>query len=390
MDRKNLRNLPIRVSSNMWSRSLILVSSLMLGACTELFVKSDESSEPTQVASSNQATPATKASSSPLNTAAKNTTPSWVLSPPSDTRYLYGVGSVIQSEDLVADIKGARQQANADMANQLRVTVSQSNVQSTQVSQSTSQSEQVLKSFSSTTRMDTESLVLEQSETLENVATGKYVYVLQRLDRAKITARLRREITELDIQLEAIALEAKTQGNLVEQWQSILPALPILSERAQKLDLLQLYSTNANLASAKSETIKGLETQLSSLLTQLSIQVSSQSARSQSLIKVLRSELTDKGLTPSSKATSPLRINLHISTNKQLKEGRTYQFVNLNASLDEVSRDSSKMLASWSLTGRGISATPEQATQSAYKKAAKSLADEIFTYLTQGNLANAQ
>lgn len=390
MDRKNLRNLPIRVSSNMWSRSLILVSSLMLGACTELFVKSDESSEPTQVASSNQATPATKASSSPLNTAKKNTTPSWVLSPPSDTRYLYGVGSVIQSEDLVADIKGARQQANADMANQLRVTVSQSNVQSTQVSQSTSQSEQVLKSFSSTTRMDTESLVLEQSETLENVATGKYVYVLQRLDRAKITARLRREITELDTQLEAIALEAKTQGNLVEQWQSILPALPILSERAQKLDLLQLYSTNANLASAKSETIKGLETQLSSLLTQLSIQVSSQSARSQSLIKVLRSELTDKGLTPSSKATSPLRINLHISTNKQLKEGRTYQFVNLNASLDEVSRDSSKMLASWSLTGRGISATPEQATQSAYKKAAKSLADEIFTYLTQGNLANAQ
>ena len=374
----------------MWSRSLILVSSLMLGACTELFVKSDESSEPTQVASSNQATPATKASSSSLNTAAKNTTPSWVLSPPSDTRYLYGVGSVIQSEDLVADIKGARQQANADMANQLRVTVSQSNVQSTQVSQSTSQSEQVLKSFSSTTRMDTESLVLEQSETLENVATGKYVYVLQRLDRAKITARLRREITELDTQLEAIALEAKTQGNLVEQWQSILPALPILSERAQKLDLLQLYSTNANLASAKSETIKGLETQLSSLLTQLSIQVSSQSARSQSLIKVLRSELTDKGLTPSSKATSPLRINLHISTNKQLKEGRTYQFVNLNASLDEVSRDSSKMLASWSLTGRGISATPEQATQSAYKKAAKSLADEIFTYLTQGNLANAQ
>ncbi|WP_438462337.1 LPP20 family lipoprotein [Marinomonas sp. PE14-40] len=374
----------------MWSRSLILVSSLMLGACTELFVKSDESSEPTQAASSNQATPATKASSSSLNTAAKNTTPSWVLSPPSDTRYLYGVGSVIQSEDLVADIKGARQQANADMANQLRVTISQSNVQSTQVSQSTSQSEQVLKSFSSTTRMDTESLVLEQSETLENVATGKYVYVLQRLDRAKITARLRREITELDTQLEAIALEAKTQGNLVEQWQSILPALPILSERAQKLDLLQLYSTNANLASAKSETIKGLETQLSSLLTQLSIQVSSQSARSQSLIKVLRSELTNKGLTPSSNATSPLRINLHISTNKQLKEGRTYQFVNLNASLDEVSRDSSKMLASWSLTGRGISATPEQATQSAYKKAAKSLADEIFTYLTQGNLANAQ
>ncbi|WP_084616084.1 LPP20 family lipoprotein [Marinomonas sp. S3726] len=390
MDRKNLRNLPIRASSNMWSRSLILVSSLMLGACTELFVKSDDSSEPTQVANTNQAAPAAKASSSTLNTAAKNATPSWVLSPPSDARYLYGVGSVIQSEDLVADIKGARQQANADMANQLRVTVSQSNVQSTQVSQNTSQSEQVLKSFSSTTRMDTESLVLEQSETVENVATGKYVYVLQRLDRAKITARLRREITELDSQLEAIALEAKTQGNLVEQWQSILPALPILSERAQKLDLLQLYSTSANLASAKSETIKGLEKQLSSLLTQLSIQVSSQSARSQSLIKVLRSELTDKGLTPSSKASSPLRINLHISTNKQVKEGRTYQFVNLNASLDEVTHDSSKMLASWSLTGRGISATPEQATQSAYKKAAKSLADEVFTYLTQGNLANAQ
>ena len=101
---------------------------------------------------------------------------------------------------------------------------------------------------------------------------------------------------------------------------------------------------------------------------------------------MLRSELTQKGLTPENKSSAPLRINLHISTNKQLKDGRTYLFVNLNASLDEVDRDNSTMLASWSLTGRGISATPEQAKQSAYKKAAKALANEVFTFLTEGNL----
>ena len=368
----------------MWTRSLIVASSLLLGACTELFVKSDDSSEPTKVAS------AEKTTSSTLNSAPKNTTPSWVLTPPSDKRYLYGIGSVIQTENLVADIKSARQQANADMANQLRVTVSQSNVQSTQVSQTNSQSEQVLKSFSSTTRMDTESLVLEQSETLENVATGKYVYVLQRLDRAKISARLRREIGEIDTQLEDIATKANTQGDLVEQWQSILPALPLLSERAQNLDLLQLYSTSSNLGSGKSASIKALEQQLSSLLSQLSIQVSSQSAGSKSLVKVLRSELTEKGLTPETKRNAPLRINLHISSNKQIKDGRTYLFVNLNASLDEVNHDNSTMLASWSLTGRGISATPEQAKQAAYKKAAKALANEVFTFLTQGNIRSAQ
>ncbi|EAQ65775.1 hypothetical protein MED121_09423 [Marinomonas sp. MED121] len=363
-------------------RSLILATSLALGGCTELLLKSGDTQPAEQTSS--------KAASSPVNSAPKNTTPSWVLSPPSDTRYLYGVGSVIKTDDLVADIKGARQQANADMANQLRVTVSQSNVQSTQVSQSTSQSEQVLKSFSSTTRMDTESLVLEQSETVENVATDKYVYVLQRLDRAKITSRLRREISDLDSQLEEIATKSNKQGDLVDQWQSVLPALPLLSERTQKLDLLQLYSTSANLASSKSDKIKELERQLSTLLTQLSIQVSSQSAGSQALVKVLRSELTNKGLTPSSKTNSPLRINLHISSNKQVKEGRTYQFVNLNASLDEVDRTNSNMLASWSLTGRGISATPEIAKQTAYKKAANALAEEVFTFLTQGNLRSVQ
>lgn len=373
----------------MLTRSLILASTLMLGACTELFIKSDEAKVTDEAANSASQQQNANASSSTLNSAPKNTTPSWVLSPPVDKRYLYGVGSVIQTEDLVADIKAARQQANADMANQLRVSVSQSNVQSTQVSQTNSQSEQVLKSFSSTTRMDTESLVLEQSETIENVATGKYVYVLQRFDRAKISSKIRREISDLDTQLEDIAAATKQSGDLVDQWQSLLPALPLMSERAQKLDLLQLYSSSANLASEKTETVKALEVQVGKLLTQLSIQVSSQSAGSKPLMKVLRSELTEKGLTPDSRSNAPLRINLHISSNKQLKEGRTYLFVNLNASLDEVTRDDSNMLASWSLTGRGISATPEQATQAAYKKAAKALADEVFNFLTQGNIRQA-
>lgn len=373
----------------MLTRSLILASTLMLGACTELFIKSDEAKVTDEATNSASQQQNANASSSTLNSAPKNTTPSWVLSPPVDKRYLYGVGSVIQTEDLVADIKAARQQANADMANQLRVSVSQSNVQSTQVSQTNSQSEQVLKSFSSTTRMDTESLVLEQSETIENVATGKYVYVLQRFDRAKISSKIRREISDLDTQLEDIAAATKQSGDLVDQWQSLLPALPIMSERAQKLDLLQLYSSSANLASEKTETVKALEVQVGKLLTQLSIQVSSQSTGSKPLMKVLRSELTEKGLTPDSRSNAPLRINLHISSNKQLKEGRTYLFVNLNASLDEVTRDDSNMLASWSLTGRGISATPEQATQAAYKKAAKALADEVFNFLTQGNIRQA-
>ena len=376
----------------MLTRTLIIASSFMLGACTELFVKNDDTSEPTKVAAATtQAQGVTsQSSSSTLNSAPKNAIPSWVLSPPVDKRYLYGVGSVIQTDDLVADIKSARQQANADMANQLRVTVSQSNVQSTQVSQTNSQSEQVLKAFSSTTRMDTESLVLEQSETIENVATGKYVYVLQRFDRAKISSKIRRELDELDGELEKIASSADKKGDLVDQWQSILPALPLLSERAQKLDLLALYSTSTNLGAQKSDTIKALEQQLSGLLTKLAIQVSSQSAGSKSLVKVLRSELTQKGLTPATKSNAPLRINLHISANKQVKEGRTYQFVNLNASLDEVDSNSSNMLASWSLTGRGISATPEQARQAAYQKAAKALAGEVFTFLTQGNMRNAQ
>ncbi|OUR76567.1 hypothetical protein A9Q77_03675 [Marinomonas sp. 42_23_T18] len=383
----------------MLTRTLIIASTFMLGACTELFVKTDDVSEPTKVASEpakvisevkQPKSAASQGTSSTLNSSPKNAIPSWVLSPPIDKRYLYGVGSVIQTKDLVADIKSARQQANADMANQLRVTVSQSNVQSTQVSQTNSQSEQVLKAFSSTTRMDTESLVLEQSETIENVATGQYVYVLQRFDRAKISSKIRRELDEIDTQLEDIAAKADKKGDLVDQWQSILPALPLLSERAQKLDLLQLYSTSANLGSQKTDTIKSLELQLSQLLSKLAIQVSSQSAGSKALVKVLRSELTQKGLTPATKSNAPLRINLHISTNKQIKEGRTYQFVNLNASLDEVNQDNSSMLASWSLTGRGISATPEQAKQAAYKKAAKSLADEVFTFLTQGNIRNSQ
>lgn len=362
MDRKNLRKWLRKASSKkLASGFAYLIIGVGLTACISSPVKESQTAQQ------------------------KTRTPDWVLNPPSDGRYLYGVGSAEKFEDLVQSTTLARRQANADIASQLKVTVSQSNIQSTEVTSGSDQSEQVLTSLASQTRIDIEALALEQSETVESTISGKYVYVLQRLDRARIVTRLRQEIEDIDAEFTAIATEIDTNSDLVSQWRSMLPALPLMAARAQAVKSLKLYSKTA-VSTAKSQQFQTFEKQLNTLLMALAIHVESQVPDSRSLTQNIRSGLTEKGLTPSTASSqlgkAPLKIMLHASSTIETQGDRTYVFLTINAALQQQVGQQS-MLANWTITKRGVSAIASQAKIAAEKKAAMELANEVFTYLTQ-------
>ena len=365
MDRKNLKNLLIKASSKKLAVTFYCAISILLSAC--IGQSTDNGSAKVQA----------------------DRIPDWVLNPPSGGRYIYGVGSAQKFEDLVQTTANARRQANADIASQLRVTVSQSNVQSTQVRSGSNQSEQVLTSLASNTRVETEALALEQSETVESAQAGNYVYVLQRLDRTRVVARFNQEIDELDTQLETIVAGINTNDDVVTQWSAILPALPLLAVRSQTLDMLTLYSRNA-VVKNKSASVLELEILLSKLLVALAIQVDSPVSKSGSLVSNVQSALTQKGLTPSDATltrngqTTPLRLTLDFNTTTKSQGGRVYVFLTMEAALQQAINQK-EMLASWNITGRGVSAVGSQAHQVAERKVAKQLAEAVFTYLTKEN-----
>lgn len=323
------------------------------------------------------------------NTVASKTdrAPDWVLQPPSDSRYIYGVGSAQKLDDLAQSVTNARRQANADIASQLRVTISQSNLQSTEVTSGTNQSEQVINSMASQTRSNIETLALEQSETVESQQSGNYVYVLQRLDRVRMVSRLSQEIDDIDAQLDKIAISLNPSTDAVSQWRDLLPALPLLANRVQSLELLNLYSKNA-LSKSKPASVQALEVTLSELLLALSIQVESDTPQSNALISHVQSALTQKGLTPeearlANNSPSPLKLVLDFSTKVEQQGARTYVFLTVEATLQQLLNQGS-MLASWTINERGVSSIQTQAKLAADQKAASSLADAVFQHLTQG------
>ncbi|TBR43806.1 hypothetical protein CBF23_003510 [Marinomonas agarivorans] len=369
MDRKNLRKWLKRASSNTAKNSaLALIVSVLLTGCFGQNTKPSTASKPER-------------------------TPDWVLNPPSDSRYIYGVGSAEKFEDLVQSTTLARRQANADIASQLRITVSQSNIQNTEVTSGTGRSEQVLSSMASQTRVDTEALALEQSETVESQAVGRYVYVLQRLDRARVVASLRQEIDELDAKFATIVADVDTTNvdtaDLINQWRAMLPALPLLAERTQAVNLLKLYSKTV-VNKPKSAQILAFEKQLDRLLVALAIQVESQVPGTTSLVQNVRSGLTDKGLTPSSAEVlqnrkAPLKLMLHATATVEKQKDRTYVFLTVNAALQQTVNNDNAMLANWSLTERGVSAIASQAQLAAQGKIADKLTEQIFAYLTKAS-----
>lgn len=305
--------------------------------------------------------------------------PDWVANPPSDARYLYGVGSAERIDDVADAFKQAERQGNADIANQLRVTVSNRNVQSTQVEQSNSQPEKVMRSMSQVTKVETAPIVLDQSESVERYQSERYVYVLQRLDRQRVVSRLRQQLEEVDLQLIQVANRVSNSQPLVEQWSVLMSALPMLSQRAQYLDLLAIYSKSSTVAFAMPDQVVGLQGKINQLLKELRIQVRDPSDQNPQLAMAVRAALTSKGLTPGQSQAAPLSLSLSSQYDFQQQAGRHYVFVNSKASLQ---LKDGHQIAAWDLTARGISAGQQQAVSDAENKLSKELAEKLFVWMT--------
>ena len=319
-------------------------------------------------------------SSTPKETV--NPLPDWVANPPKDNRYLYGVGSAQVTEDITVAFDLATKQANADIANQLRITIQSINTQNTRVDQLDSQQEQVMRSLASFVRVETAPMVLDQTQTANRFQAPQYVYVLQKLDRQRVSARLRQQIADLDQQMLEIADKLLYGTPLVEQWQTLLPVLGLLTERRHLADTLNLYS-NQTQAGLPQHVFK-LQAKTAQLIREFSIAVDQQGLTTD-LSRAVKSSLTKKGLSSAAMNYSASNLTLFMTPtyDSQSQEGRFYVFVNSNATLSD---NKGGQLASWSVEARGISAIEEQAKTMANNKLADELAEQVFLWLTSPQL----
>ncbi len=305
--------------------------------------------------------------------------PDWVTFPPQSNQFIYGVGSAEVMPDIDSSFDLAIKRANLDIANQLKVTIQGVHSENTQVYRLDSQQEQVMQSLSQLTRVETNPITLETVETEERFLHTNYVYALQKLDRNNIAQQLRQNIMDVDLNIQDINNSAQYHRPLTEQWQLLLPALSLLSERRRLNDSLKLY--------AKGETIElpryalKVQAKTAQLIRDFRIAVDEEGLNNE-LSQEVGSALSRKGLTPSLVNYAHSNLSLFLKPNYEHKtqKQRYYSFVTVNASLMD---NTQKSLANWSASARGISSSQEQSMIIANQDLAEELVGSIFLWLTE-------
>lgn len=304
--------------------------------------------------------------------------PSWVAQPPIDDIYIYGVGSALITDDMASTFDLAIKQAKLDIANQLRVTVQGINAQHTQVNRLDTQQEQVMQTLSQLIRVETSPITLESTETEQRFLHTKYAYVLQKLDRQHIISQLKRTISKIDNDIQDIDDAMEYEQALTDQWDTLLPALSLLTERRKLNDSLSLYSRGRTVE-LPPHAFK-VQAKTAQLIRALRIAIDEEGFNNE-LSLAVSSALSKKGLTPTIVNYADNHLSLFLTPHYEYKtqQQRHYAFVTTSASLRKYDQTP---LASWSASARGISSSKEQAVIIANQQLANSLADSIFLWLT--------
>lgn len=301
--------------------------------------------------------------------------PEWVASPPKDTTHIYGVGSSARIENLALAFIQAEQNGNAQIAQQLRTQVSQTNIQDTQVT-SIQGNEQILKVQSAYTQVTTAPIELEQALNEDRFVGKNYVYALQSIDRSRIIISLTDALNDLDdvIRKQAESLTTRTgEAPLAEDWPHYMRLIPHFAQRKSYEEELRLYSTQRTLAGKADSDIQAIEEQLNQALLSYGFDVSNTAQANQ-----LASALSQYGFTP--KSNGLFNLQSQTAQHQEIQSGRFYVFEEGTLTLMD---PSGTQLASWTVSARGIAASPQGAQAKATENWANQAIGAMFTWLTR-------
>ncbi|NLQ17479.1 hypothetical protein HGG82_07540 [Marinomonas sp. M1K-6] len=306
----------------------------------------------------------------------EETMPDWVSSPPQSNTHLYGVGSAPRIENIALAFTQAEQNGNAQIAQQLRTQVSQTNTQDTQV-RSGQGEEQVSKIATAYTQVTTSPIELEQAINEKRFTGKNYVYALQSLDRSRIIAKLQGAIRDTDemIRTQAGLLTATTEAHPAapQDWQTYMRLIPYFAQRQSYQDELNLYSTQRSALGKADADIQHTEQRLNQALSSYGFDASKTRQAD-----ALASALSHYGLTP--KSDSLFLLNSRTVQHHETQDGRFYAFE--DGTLELIAPTGSR-LASWSVSARGIGKSLTSAQEKATVNWSNQAIEALFTWLTR-------
>lgn len=298
--------------------------------------------------------------------------PDWVVNEPAKAGMAYGVGSAPAYGNSADALARAKDLATYALIQKLRVTVNGSFTQDVQENRRTGKETELVQSVRNTVsskipEADLRNLEVDGSWIDEK---NKVAYIMVKLDRVKAEQQLRREISDIDMQLTELA---QTPANLptLAQLQKLLPALAVFAQRDRLAEQAQLVSVNAR-RPQPDEVVSGLNQRISALLDQLVVTLEADNDAARALRSGLVEHLTQAGLRITQGANADLRLHFSAELPAPVVRGGNY-YVLANGSM-RIEDAAGRTLSEFRKEAKGVSSASEAVAR---QKAAANLADEL-------------
>ena len=251
--------------------------------------------------------------------------PSWVTSPPSSNKYIYGVGSAEIHTNPALAMDQAKDRARTGILKRMEVTVNGETRTSVKRQVEKGQS-RVTRSVLDRVRTEVPRTKLRHVEQVDSYVDREKetVFALLRLDREEAKDELASRINEVDHRLRNIS-KRETSGSRLERLETLVPALPLLEKRQEmvvKLRRLGSLESDYRLPS----DLRGLRNRITDLLDSLVFVLEPRNRESEKLASGLREALTSQGLRARQRGRGDLFLHYEIDLRPKERDGIHFVF----------------------------------------------------------------
>ncbi|MDF1642947.1 MAG: LPP20 family lipoprotein [Pseudomonadales bacterium] len=282
--------------------------------------------------------------------------PSWVLNPPTQSGYVYGVGSAKIYLDAAKAGLEAQNNALQDLIGKMQVSVRGSTLIKTRVANS-----KLDKLIEDEVKSQIPEINLKNAEFIERFVDTKnqYVYVLAQLDREKAAFDIAAQITDIELSLSHFSNVSETLPRL-EQWRALKPALKLIEQRKQLSQRFNIVSPNHQ-SSTIDTTFDSLERRIFALIGNLSIAVNPLNTGANTTSSSVIKALTDAGFSISNSNHPDLSVDLRVTIQSNWRDGTHYVFAEGAATIKD---SSDRILSEYSSRAKGTSSVSQELAES--------------------------
>jgi len=306
--------------------------------------------------------------------------PDWILNTPIEPGFLYGVGAgEIFGSDQANAIARAKDMARVELVKQISVNVSgevDQEISETTKNGATSLTEKLRQAVKS--RVPEYKLThVTQSDSHKS---GKKVYALVQLNVTKELQGLRRQINDLDMQIDDYAQKFEQQDpHGMSAIRLVAPALILVDQRAD----LQARHNGLSSASSSSplltDEIREFVRKVYERIGEMRVAVNSDNGNANNSFQTaLIADLTKRGIRVSNDGESDIQIVYKLDINNVRRDGSVFAITNGDIWIKD---ETGRVVKAFQAKAKGVSGDEREAQSRSIKKLSHQMGSELMSAL---------